>query len=159
MLGMTQPKLLHINGSFNKIKQLRFLQWSVGVSLLITENNTFKRLWYIVRRAYQKDEFILFLRSCNFTKIYFNTHLDSSIKKEMFTIELENAIICRVFSSRSSINIALNTTSSYRKKENLISVFYISHQNFLLKHAEHYNHCISTLLGWIRNRSLSFYRI
>ena len=65
-------------------------------------------------------------------------------------------MICRVLLSRSRINIALNTTSSYRKKENLISVFNISHHNLLLKYYERYNHCISTLLGCIHNRSLYF---
>ena len=52
------------------------------------------------------------------------------------------------------INIALNKTSSYIKKEKLILVFYISHHKLLLKHAEHYNHCISTLTGCIFNISL-----
>ena len=70
-------------------------------------------------------------------------------------MELENSIICRVFLSISRINIALNTTSSLKIIKSDIS-FYISHQSLILKHAEHYNHCISTLLGCIHNRSLSF---
>ena len=60
-------------------------------------------------------------------------------------MELENAIIWRVLLSRYMINISLNANLSYKK--NLISVFNVSHQNTRLKHAEHYNHCISTLLG------------
>ena len=35
-------------------------------------------------------------------------------------------------------------------------IVYVSHHNFLLKHSENYNNCISILLGCIRNRSLYF---
>ena len=38
----------------------------------------------------------------------------------------------------------------------MISVFYISNHNLLFKHPEHYNHCISILLGCIRNISFFF---
>ena len=79
--------------------------------------------------------------------MYFNTNFDSTIKIKN-SIELENAIICRVLLSRSNIDISLNTTSSKTLK-NLISAFNISHQKLLLKHAGHYNHCICTLGVWI----------
>ena len=36
-------------------------------------------------------------------------------------------------------------------------MIYISHQNLIFKNAEHYNHYISTLLGFIWNKYLSFY--
>ena len=80
---------------------------------------------------------VSFSESCSFRKMYFNTNLYSTIKKEFF-IDLENAIICRVLLSISRINIALNTTSSKKIIKADIS-YYIIHQNLLLKHAEHYN--------------------
>ena len=101
---------------------------------------------------------VSFSESCSFTRMYFNTNLDSTIRGNIF-IEPENDIIYRVLLSRCRINIAINKNSSYRKKEELISVLNIIHQNLLLRHAEHYNHCISTLLGCIQNRSLYFLRI
>ena len=77
---------------------------------------TFKcNLSITVGKPSKKLNSVSFSRSYSFTKMYFNTNLVSTIKKETY-IELEHAIICRVLLSRSRINIALNTTSSFFKE-------------------------------------------
>ena len=80
------------------------------------------------------------LQRCDSTQIYIVP------SKRKFPIELENAIMYRALLNKYSMNSDLNTTT-------------ISHNNLIWKHAEHYNHCISTLLGCIHNKPLSFSHI
>ena len=95
---------------------------------------------------------VSFSRSCFFSKMYFKTNYMVPLKRN-FSIELENAIICRVLIRIYWIIIALDTTANLKKSD---FSFYINHQHLLLKHAEYYNLFISTLPGCIHSRSLSF---
>ena len=151
-ISISDP-LIVVRDIFQKKKRkIVFLNFPI----LITKKFSSLLLHILVGGSSKNLNSVPFLRSCISTTIYLNTNLYRT-NKSKFSIELENDIIYRVLLIRYRVNIALNKTSSYQNKSD--TSFYIIHHNLILKHDEHYNHCISTLLGCIHNRPLPLFRI